>query len=655
MKPYAHTNRSKHCDCIGCQATNCPESTEIVRFKQRCLYSQTDPHTSDGRYLVSCEDWECSSMYKCNASYCIPVHYICDRVCDCPSCDDEHGCITNKDNVIMPCPGMVKCKKGYPCVHKHHLHDGEPQCVDTRDDEFMSPPCPAQCSCHGTSIYCPSFMNVTVQEFSVISATDNDYNSLERLQQQFIRCPAKCPSLYYLDISSISNWNLDFIYSLKGKVEHIRVLNISHNEISVITHEIFGPIKSLIYLYMAQCGISAIESGVFIASSVQVLDLSYNKLTIIDDRTFGLMYQLVHMSLRNNQIYIVQLSVFHSASKMKSLDLRNNKILSKVIDPNIWASNSALEFFYSDEQVLCCIIPTTKLCQPVEDMYQTCSYLLQNAQNKYILGTLSTMIIALNVGVLIYLIFWKSHHRLAKKKQIWTSAVSSLSDVLLGVYIAGDIIYGSSFGKYREQWKISNACMLLESAFTYFVVFSCLFKLHVCTLLLCSSHTISIQISHKQYKYSVIGLGLVCTIVSFVRRLLILHISTIEANVFCIPLILRHSAKTSDAAFGLEWGMLAIQSVLVSGVVMAISAVIYLQHESQKSLNQSSKPFRQNTIVKLAILICLKVLSKTPMLVVWFCVMYVQIKPDILLMVILSTLSVWPICHPFCHTIRLLK
>ena len=222
--------------------------------------------------------------------------------------------------------------------------------------------------------------------------------------------------LYYLDISNISNWNLDFIYSLKRKIEHIRVLNISHNEISVITHDIIGPVKSFIYLYMAQCGISAIEPGVFIATSLQVLDLSYNKLTSIVDRTFGLMYQLVHMNLRNNQICIIQPNVFHSASKMKSLDLRNNKIHSKVTDPNIWASNSALELLYSDEQVLCCIIPTTKLCQPVEDMYQTCSNLLQNVQNKYILGILATMIIALNVGVLIYLIFWKSHHRLAKKK-----------------------------------------------------------------------------------------------------------------------------------------------------------------------------------------------------------------------------------------------
>ena len=46
-----------------------------------------------------------------------------------------------------------------------------------------------------------------------------------------------------------------------------------------------------------------------------------------------------------------------------------------------------------------------------------------------------------------------------------------MSDVLLGVYIAGlvsvDIIYGSPFGKYREQWKISNTCMLLECFYVF--------------------------------------------------------------------------------------------------------------------------------------------------------------------------------------------
>ena len=243
----------------------------IKRLIQRCLYSQTDPHTSNGRHLVSCEDWQCSSMYKCYATYCIPVHYICDRVWDCPSCEDEHGCITDRDNVIMPCPGMVKCKKGYPCVHKYHVRDGEPQCVDTHDDEFMSPPCPAKCSCHGTYIDCVSFMNVSIQEFTAISATNNDFVSLLNLQEQWAFCVDKCPSVYYLDVSNISSWNLNFMLSLKSKIESIHILNISYNEISVITPEVIDPVKSLIYLYMSQCSISSTEPGVFIATTLQVM------------------------------------------------------------------------------------------------------------------------------------------------------------------------------------------------------------------------------------------------------------------------------------------------------------------------------------------------------------------------------------------------
>ena len=103
-----------HCDVNGRQTTNCPVSTKIKRFMQRCLYSQTDPHTSDGRHLVSCEDWQCSSMYKCYATYCIPVHYICDRVCDCPSCEDEYGCITDRDRVsVMVCLISIECVTSY--------------------------------------------------------------------------------------------------------------------------------------------------------------------------------------------------------------------------------------------------------------------------------------------------------------------------------------------------------------------------------------------------------------------------------------------------------------------------------------------------------------------------------------------------------------
>ena len=240
--------------------------------------------------------------------------------------------------------------------------------------------------------------------------------------------------------------------------------------------------------------------------------------------------------------------MYFSAFRLISLDLRNNELLSISLDPTLWVSILNLSILYSDEQVLCCIIPTSKLCYPGKDVSQSCSALLQ-PHNKYILGSLAAVIIALNVGVLIYVVFWKSHHRLAKKRQLWSSGFSALTDALLGVYIAGlviaDVIYDSTFGKYREVWKLSNICMLLESALMYFITFSSFLILHMCGSLLLSVIKIS-QMTDKHDTFSLIALMITCAIISFLRPLLSVTSNNIEANIFCIPFITQVVAKTSD-------------------------------------------------------------------------------------------------------------
>ena len=77
-------------------------------FTNRCTYSKTHVTQYDGSHLLHCTDWYCNRMYKCYMTYCIPVHYLCDDICDCSLCDDEYHC---RDEVYMSCPAMIKCKK----------------------------------------------------------------------------------------------------------------------------------------------------------------------------------------------------------------------------------------------------------------------------------------------------------------------------------------------------------------------------------------------------------------------------------------------------------------------------------------------------------------------------------------------------------------
>ena len=633
----------------------CGISQQINVFKQRCVFSKSDAHTDGNRHLQKCMGWQCSSMFKCDAGYCIPIHYICDTICDCLNCDDEYGCIRDTDNVMMSCPGMVKCKPGYPCVHRYNIHDGEPQCKDTYDDELKKPVCPAMCTCRGTAIFCPSFVNKSVQDFTAISAVNNDFTSLYMLDQQWAGCAGKCESFVVLDISNVSNWDIVVMKSLVS-LSQIHVLNVSSNAVRVLRYSPFGTFKSIIHLYMQNCSIYSIESGVFVGTSLHILDLSHNRLTAIADTAFGMMSNLMYLILKNNQIQLINFKVFHAESKLTYLDLRNNEILTVSLEPAFWIPTLHLEVLYSDEQVLCCIIPTSKLCYPAEDKFQSCSTLLQREHNKYILGSVATVIIALNGGALVYIIFWKSHHRLANKRQLWSSGIFALTDTLLGIYVAGlvasDIIYGSTFGKYRQLWSISSACMLLETILMHFITSSSFLILHMSGVLLYSIIDISNRISNKRYNLSLISGSVGCLILSFLRRLINVRSHILEMNRFCLPFITRVVVTTSDIQLCFEWSWLIVQVIFVTLGIIGLSAVIWVIVKQQTNLSQNRRTSTAIRISKLIVYICMVMASKIPWLMIWFCVLiYVQIVPDVLLLVYISTLSIWPIVHPFLHTI----
>ena len=58
-------------------------------------------HCSNGFHLLKCEHVYCVGRFKCPSSYCISIDHICNKVCDCPNCEDESICSK------LLCPGMV--------------------------------------------------------------------------------------------------------------------------------------------------------------------------------------------------------------------------------------------------------------------------------------------------------------------------------------------------------------------------------------------------------------------------------------------------------------------------------------------------------------------------------------------------------------------
>ena len=71
-------------------SSECFSADRICTF-ERDIYG--DPvHCSDTEHLRYCASHQCPDAFKCDGSYCIPVHMVCDTILDCPDGEDEAGC-----------------------------------------------------------------------------------------------------------------------------------------------------------------------------------------------------------------------------------------------------------------------------------------------------------------------------------------------------------------------------------------------------------------------------------------------------------------------------------------------------------------------------------------------------------------------------------
>ena len=76
-----------------------------------------DPaHCRSTHHLKYCKHHECPDSYKCQESYCIALHMVCDGVNDCPDSEDELFC----DNLNTR--GLLHCRGDDIYVHPRHIN-----------------------------------------------------------------------------------------------------------------------------------------------------------------------------------------------------------------------------------------------------------------------------------------------------------------------------------------------------------------------------------------------------------------------------------------------------------------------------------------------------------------------------------------------------
>lgn len=183
--------------------------------------------------------------------------------------------------------------------------------------------CPPQCKCNDTllRVVCnsggldvvPITLNPGLKELflnnNIIAAFRTSLNVYHNLE--------------YLDVSSNV---LDTLNegNFKG-LEHLKVLRLNRNKITLLPAETFQGLSSLKELYLDENFLEGLSSENFMhLQNLELLNLSQNKISYVDEKAFMGLKNLTTLLMRGNKLSVIPTASFQHISKIYKLDLGLN-------------------------------------------------------------------------------------------------------------------------------------------------------------------------------------------------------------------------------------------------------------------------------------------------------------------------------------------
>ena len=463
---------------------------------KQCVYDRTEQgslkYCRNAAHLIGCtsrSNIQCSSMFKCHDSYCIPIHLLCDGTLDCPHGDDESEC------PITSCHNMLHC--GNICVHPNEICDGVSQC-EGGEDELMcgAPVCPLNCECLGYTVYCQGLRSF---DFNSASLGLTKILIVRQSWESYSLNTLTLPSLLILDVSH--NLKYKTLKSELVGLRNLQTLLLSNNSLSIIAVGFFQGVESL-----------------------RKLDLSWNALKYLQWQSFKGLRYLDHVVLHHCELtaidmgavslYIVLLDI--SFNQLSRLDIPCDESHSQKVDMVIilanniryinTATNSCVSQFISDQKGFCCLSGLSGRC--TSDKGYKCKSLLQSYVFVYTC-TIGIFILIHNIAAMIYNLY-------VPDVQSISIALLSLTGLLITEPLFSLIIWHAHYQKellYHEIFiskhiscMISQAAVLLSQQLSVSIwLFISVYKCYGVTAL-------QIKISPTVTKYTNISLGCTCIV-----------------------------------------------------------------------------------------------------------------------------------------------
>ena len=510
-------------------------------------------HCSDGYHLLRCEHTYCVERCKCPSSYCISFDHLCNKICDCPHCEDESICSK------LLCPGMVLIEQmgsGLKC---------------SRDGAALKH------SMNHRQVIRKGGLNIT-NDFPVFIHLENVFN----------------------------------ITHLILTPEIVVYCKIMHSKFSLVDVKIFHHMFSVHRLLLTHNSLENIYDSMFTSlSQLSLLDLSYNLIKYIPQIALCSLHNLQYIFLHHNLIAIFHVSIFKNNPGVQVLLLESNNL-----NPQSVIIDGSLPFLYylsSDVPRLCCAFETVTLCSPPFPLFVTCSNLITSralVALSWLIGV-STTILCLFCLILFTYKFCTPGSQTPRIVTLFSmnlSLAELVTSFCLLSYSVVNANFHDEFGIIADQWRQSRMCLGLESlcslssraSLAFAVCLSVHFAVHIPSV-------VRRETSQKTMIFQIITPWLIISPICIAVQVLERIRSIDPFNYFCFPFT---SVFPSDPLIlSLHIVMLIVDYVLVTTTIVSLGYLFVFTIRIRRNKTLQSVGRRKEELQKLGVRLTILIVS----------------------------------------------
>ena len=581
---------------------NSPSSPHHNYFSldRLCVYDECCGDNYDvfecfnGFHLLKCEHMYCVERFKCPSSYCISLAHICNKLCDCPNCEDEKLCSK------LLCPGMVLIEQ---------IGSGLRCSVDVASLKY---------STNLRQVIHKKDVNIT-DDFPVFIHLEGVIDIA-----QFIITPEV---VVYCEIW-YSNFNSTDVSIFHGMIS-VRRLLLPHNDMEMVHDSMFVSMSQLI-----------------------LLDLSHNLIKYVPQVILCALQNLQYISLHHNMIAELPARLFvNNPNVVVLLQSNNLKPQSVMID----ASFPLLYHLSSDIPRLCCAFKRAKLCSPPFHSFVSCSNLI-TSKALIVLGWLIGLSTSMLNLFCLSLFVCKRNMPVTQTPRVVTlysvnlSFAELVTSLCLLSYSVVNVVYHDEFGIIADLWRHSLMCLSLESLFSvssrlclaFALCLSVHFAIHIPSV-------IPIKSSLKATFFQIIVIWLIIAPICITLQVLEQMQNIDPFNYFCFPF--TTSFPSDPLILSLQSALLILDIILIVVTIVCHGYLLVFTIRRRKNKILQNVGKRKERLEKLGarltVLILSTVLTWIPVLCVQILVLAkITISPNIYFWCILVSFPINLIIDP---------